>query len=129
MITPAIAGHLRRWTNEFAVRILFVGDGFQLPPVITKREISEGVPEDHSIFAHVAGPGLTQVMRNGDAILDAATMLRQKNKLPTQSRGGYKFSIVDDAVERAICAYLEAPEDHALITWTNRTRMLTNQII
>lgn len=126
MVTPSIAKHLKRWTNEFAVRVLFIGDGFQLPPVLGKNE---GEDEDYSIFSEVAGPSLTQVMRNGDAILDAATMLRTKNVLPRQSRGGYEFRVEDDAIEHAIRAYLDDPDDHALITWTNRTRMLTNQII
>lgn len=129
MVTPHVAQHLRRWTNEFAVRILFVGDGFQLPPVVSREEIKNGAPEDYSIFGEVPGPALSKVMRNGDAILDAATMLRTKSKLPTTSRGGYRFEVVPDAIDRAISDYLADPHDHGLITWTNRTRMTTNQII
>ncbi|HEX7096382.1 MAG TPA: AAA family ATPase [Acidimicrobiales bacterium] len=129
MITPDMEQDLRAWTQQYNVRILFVGDGFQLPPVITRDLVAKGISEDYTIFAHTRGPGLTEVMRNGDAVLDAATQLRRTFKLPTTSRGKYAFRVVDDALEAAIVDYLADPEDHGVITWTNRSRMISNQII
>jgi exodeoxyribonuclease-5 len=129
MITPQLEADLRKWTQEAAMRILFVGDGFQLPPIISKAEIEKGATEDYTVFSKVSGPALTECMRSGDAVLDAATMLRKQYKLPTTSRGGYRFRVENDPLDAAVTDYLADPEDHAVITWTNRSRMTANQII
>lgn len=132
MITPQVYKDLNRWVTEFAVRILFVGDGFQLPPVISEGKRKGGDdPPDYSVFSEVGGPALTEVMRNGDSILEAATMLRQHGRLPTKSapRPGYELRSVKDPLIAAVETYLDDMDDHALITWTNRARMTANQII
>lgn len=128
MITPAIERDLTRWTTEYAVRILFVGDGFQLPPIISKAEIDAGTSEDYTIFSKTAGPALSKCMRSGDAILAASQTLRKSHKLPLESRGAYRFRVENDPLDVAVTDYLADPDDHAVITWTNRTRMQANLI-
>jgi hypothetical protein len=131
MVTPQIAADLDRWCDEWEVRILFVGDSFQLPPVISKDEekkFGKDVTNDYSIFKDVTGPVLTEVMRNGDGILDAATLLRTKGSLPTNTKPGSDFEMlrVPNPSEHAMAAYLDDPDDHMLITWINTTRMGAN---
>lgn len=131
MITPTIAGHLATWVAQYGIRVLLVGDGYQLPPVITREEIKAGIAEDYTIFEHHPAVTLTKVMRNGDSILVAATQLRQRGTLPNHSAPtpGYEFVPDADPMARAVQAYLADPEDHALITWTNAARMNMNQAI
>jgi hypothetical protein len=125
MITPQIVRDLGEWRRQ-GVRVLFVGDSFQLPPVISKEEEREINGKDYSVFDLVPGPSLTEVMRNGDAILDAATALRVKGNLPLGKRGGYELIRCPDPSGMAVAHYLADPTDHGLITWTNKTRMGAN---
>lgn len=124
MMTPSIYRDIQVW-RSMGVRVLYVGDGYQLPPVLSKEEEKEH-GKDFTIFSKVQGPTLNQVMRNGDDILDAATMLRTQGRLPMESRGGYEIRRSSSVDKDAIAAYLEDDNDHVLITWTNRTRMLAN---
>lgn len=127
MVTPQIAADIGVWIKH-GVRVLYVGDGFQLPPILSKEEEKKYGKGDYSIFGAVPTVGLTQVMRNGDDILDAATMLRTKHNLPTgvSPNGSYELLRVSSPSATAIERYLEDPEDHALITWVNTTRMAAN---
>jgi hypothetical protein len=126
MVTPAILDALDYWINNFGVKVLFVGDSYQLPPVLSKEEEKQVGKGDYSVFAVVKGPVLSQVMRNGDDILTVATLLRVKGELPPTSRGSYEFLRDDDVVELAVERYLADMDDHGLITWTNQTRMAAN---
>lgn len=125
MVTPQIAKDIGQWTKA-GVHVLYVGDGFQLPPILSKEEQKKH--GDYTVFAHVPHVALTQVMRNGDDILDAATMLRTKATLPqgVSRNGTYEWKRVPSPTEAAIQAYLDDPEDHGLITWVNATRMGAN---
>ncbi len=119
MITPDILDDLKTWADQ-GVKILFVGDGFQLPPVLSKKEEQE-YGGDFTVFERVKGPSLEKVMRNGDAILDAATHLRRNFEIPRASKGSYRFEMAPFGA--ALLEYLTNPEDHALITWRNEIRM------
>ena len=80
MMSPKIYTDLQAWAAQ-GVRILYVGDGYQLPPVLDYKEVKE-YGEDFSIFCKVAGPALSQVMRSGDDIIKVATQLREENEVP-----------------------------------------------
>jgi exodeoxyribonuclease V len=123
MITPDVWGDLKKWM-AYGVRVLFVGDGFQLPPVITSEEKKN---EDFNIFSVVTGPRLTEVMRNGDVILDAATALRVDGKLIMADKGAYRWRRERLAV--VLGDWLAAPADHAIVTWRNKVRMSANRVI
>jgi hypothetical protein len=124
MMTPSVYRDIQVW-RSMGVSVLYVGDGYQLPPVMSKEEEKEH-GKDFTVFAQVPGPTLTRVMRNGDDILDAATMLRTQGRLPMESRGGYEIRRTGTCDKDAIASYLEDRDDHILITWTNQTRMLAN---
>jgi hypothetical protein len=123
MVTPDVWSDIQKWVKEFGTRVLFIGDGFQLPPVIDVGSKDE----DFNIFSLVQGPRLTQVMRSGDVILDAATTLRVEGRLVREDRGAYRWRRAKLA--QVIGDWLEEPDDHAVITWRNKVRMTANRVI
>lgn len=126
LVTPKIYQDLRTWSS-LGVNILFVGDGYQLPPILSKKEEKE-YGEDFSIFREVPGPSLSKVMRSGDDLVKIAERLRYEEQLP-DSAGPYEYLEILDPNLHAIESYLEDPDDHMLITWTNEYRMKTNRKI
>lgn len=121
MITPDVWKDLQEWMKE-GTRILFIGDGFQLPPVM-----EADATDDFNIFSLVQGPRLIQVMRNGDVILDAATALRVEGKLIREDLGAYRWRRAK--LSDVLGDWLGNQDDHAIITWRNRIRMLANRVI
>jgi exodeoxyribonuclease-5 len=122
MMPPTLHKLLRDHWIEQGVRVLYVGDFFQLPPVMSKEEtLNHG--EDYSIFHHVKGPILTQVMRSGDDVLWAATAVRESGMLPRESKGSYIYSLVEDAAAEAVNCYVAQQREHALVTWRNDMRV------
>jgi hypothetical protein len=97
--------------------------------VLSKEEEKQFGKNDYSVLGKVPGSVLRQVMRNGDDILDVATLLRSEFRLSTESRGSYEFKRIPNVEREAIAVYLEDPDDHLLITWTNKTRMSVNLAI
>jgi ATP-dependent exoDNAse (exonuclease V) alpha subunit len=129
MCTPAIFEDLKRW----GCRILFVGDSYQLPPVITGEELKKH-GEDYSVFTHVRGVELKTVMRNAGGVLRAATQVRETGMICTDSHldkqdEGYEFVRERDPIERAVDDYLNDRDDHMLVTWKNVNRMDANKRI
>lgn len=119
MVSPEVWEHLGSWVKA-GVRVLFVGDAFQLPPVMEKGQ-------DFSIFETVRGPHLTEVMRSGDDILYAATVLREEGRLLRESRGKYEYQ--QSTMGRTISDWFSDQDGHALITWRNKIRMTANRVI
>jgi hypothetical protein len=117
MITKEIRDTIESEWVQNGARILYVGDGYQLPPV----------GDDFSIFYETEGPKLREVYRNGGDILQAATHLRETGRILTESRGAYTFRGGD--LRSAVGDYLADPRDHALITWRNKVRMQANMMI
>jgi len=128
MMPPKIYNDLQTWVFN-GVRILYVGDGFQLPPVMDHKETKE-YGEDFSIFREVDGPSLLQVMRSGDDIITVATQLREENRVPKRNIGN-SYQICRSATPgRDACAdFLRDNDDHILITWRNEMRMQANKYI
>lgn len=127
MMPPKIYQDLQSWIMQ-GVRILFVGDGYQLPPVMTYQEIKE-YGKDFSIFREVTGPFLTKVMRSGDDIIKVATQLREENQVPKHNIGGYSIRRSAQPGMDAVNDFLEDNDDHILITWRNQMRMQANKLI
>lgn len=128
MITPKIYNDLQAWAAQ-GVRILFVGDGYQLPPVLDYKEVKEH-GEDFSIFCKVEGPQLDKVMRSGDDIIRVATQLREENEVPKKNIGeAYKIWRSPTPGMEAIEAWLKDNDDHIMITWRNKLRMAANRLI
>jgi exodeoxyribonuclease-5 len=117
MITEDIRDILENEWIQNGARVLYVGDGYQLPPV----------GKDFSIFHETSGPKLGQVYRSDDDVLNAASHLRETGFIPTKSDGSYEFRI--GGIRSAVGDYVAYPEDHALITWRNKVRMQANTII
>jgi len=127
MLPPKIYDDLRGWVMQ-GVRILYVGDGYQLPPVMSYAEIKER-GEDFSIFREVPGPALKQVMRSDDDIIVAATQLRHEGQVPKKSFGGYRIKRSKTPGTDAIEEFLMDNDDHFVITWRNRLRMKANHLV
>lgn len=127
LITPKIYLDLEEWAAQ-GVRILLVGDPFQLPPILSKEEAAAW-GEDFTVFEKVKGPVLTQVMRSFGPILDAATYIRETRRVQTKSVGAYRFTRSKSPMDAAISDYLADPIDHMLITWRNELRLTANRII
>lgn len=117
MITEEIKATLESTWLQDGAKILYVGDGYQLPPV----------GDDYSVFAEVSGPRLTEVIRNDDDVLYAANYIRVEGHVLTKSRGSYEFR--RSRVWTALDDYLNDRDDHALITWRNKIRAQANDTI
>ena len=127
MAGPKIFYDLQDWINK-GVKVLFIGDGYQLPPIMTLKEEQEH-GEDFIIFREVKGPSLTTVMRSGGGIIQFATEVRETQKIPTKGNESVSIEQTKYPGLAAIKEYLADPEDHVLITWTNRLRMQGNEEI
>lgn len=128
MMTPKIWDDLDEW-ERVGVKIILVGDPFQLPPIIAPKE-AERYGEDYSIFREVHGPSLRTVMRSVGPIIEVATHLREKRVMPRDSRGDdYRYVIDRNPLARAVGDYLDDPNDHMLITWKNEVRMQANLMV
>lgn len=135
MITPTLFAHAGEWAAH-GVKFLLVGDTFQLPPVISTREVLEKFGEDYSVFSRVKGANLETVMRNAGGVLRAATKIRETGRLPRESdfddasqTSGYRFVPDTTPITRATDEYVADMKDHMLITWRNETRMRANNRI
>lgn len=125
MLGPKIFKDLQVWLR-YGVSILFVGDGYQLPPVLTNQEFKEF--GDFSIFKSVRGPILSKCMRAGDDIVAICNHVREHAELP-DSAGAYTCRESGKANISAAKDWLADKDDHLLVTWTNRYRMETNRYI
>ena len=133
MIGPKFRADLERSSYS---KCLLIGDPFQLSPVLTKAEEKDIGGEDYSVFFDVEGPHLTKVMRNAGAVLAAATVVREQQRIPMESGefGGSRYDYVDhgspdSVIMNATEAWLDDRQDHVLVTWRNETRMSANTII
>lgn len=124
MITPKIYNDLQNWVGQ-GVRILFVGDGYQLPPILSVKEEKE-FGADFIVFGLIKGPSLKTVMRSGDGIISIASAVRESRKFPTVGNDAVAISKVKYPGLAAIKDYIEDQNDHILITWTNKMRMQGN---
>lgn len=127
MMTPTVFRHLQSWAAQ-DVKILLVGDSYQLPPVITGEELKQH-GKDYSVFSEVSGAALETVMRSIGGVLRAATKVRQTGQIVRESDGEYEYERTDRPLSRAVEEYLADPEDHLLITWRNAARMGANRRI
>lgn len=123
-------------------KILLVGDPYQIPPVLSKQE-EAARGGDYTVFSDrqrlggfIEAAHLDEVMRNAGAVLRAATHVRERQEIPTESRsdasGTYNYAVAgyqDMAIQIAIQSWLDDRDDHVLITWRNETRMLANRVI
>ena len=114
-------------------KVLLIGDPYQIPPVLSRAEESAARGEDYSVFSGIPGPYLRQIMRNGGAVLRAATEVREQQVIPKWSEenaaGSYAFSSFgspEAAILRAVEDRLDDREDHAVITWRNDVRLRVN---
>ena len=139
-MTPSVKKDLGKWGGSGAswddcgtARCLLVGDFFQLPPVITGKELQE-FGESYSVFGEVSGASLKTVMRNAGGVLRAATRVRETGEMCTVSdmdgKGeGYSFVRDSDPVSRAVKDWLEDQDGHLLVSWRNAVRMRANRMI
>lgn len=134
MVSPAVRDHLGAWARR-GVRLLLVGDGHQLPPVITGEEaLRHG--EDYSVFAELQGrcSTLDEVVRNAGGVLRAATRVRETGQVVAPSDldapgAGYELARDREPVARAVQEYLADRGDHLVVTWRNAARMRANEAV
>lgn len=127
MITPKIYDDLKQWAYFYKTRILFVGDSFQLPPILTDEDKKNN--DEFTIFSEVSGPELVKVMRSDNGIIDIATIIREEKRFPTVANSSYSVVQLANPVDRAIEEYIADPDDHMVITWRNQMRMEANHKI
>ena len=125
MVTPKVRDDLNEWIMAGA-RILYVGDGYQLPPILSRQEVAD-YGRDFTIFNVVPGPALKEVIRSDDDVLRAATYLREEGKALLESSTDYEFRRAP--IKTGIDDWFADPEDHVLITWRNKIRMSINDVI
>lgn len=126
MISPDIYEHLETWA-ESGTRVLFVGDPYQLPPVIGEA-VAKKYGKDFTVFMEHPGPVLTQVMRSTRGVVSVATSIRDDRKVPTISTEAYAFRNGPHLSE-AVDNWLKDRDDHVLITWRNALRTKLNTAV
>ena len=126
MISPKIRADIEKSSYS---KVLFVGDPYQIPPVLSKQDEQDG-HTDYSVFADVECAHLTEVMRAQGAVFEAATRTREHQQIVEESfeSGGSRYDYLsagnqDVAAQLAINQWLEDPDDHVIITWRNEPRM------
>lgn len=127
MMTPTILRDLQQWMSR-GVKVLLIGDGFQLPPILSKEEEAEH-GKNFTVFSRVKGPALETVMRSDSAIINAATKIRQTGIIPRLTGPSYNVAVAQDPARTAAVNWINDPDDHVLITWRNDARMFTNELI
>ena len=125
MMTPSVYRDLQKWASR-GVRVLLVGDPYQLPPVITGKELQQH-GEDYSVFTYVKGAELKTVMRSAGGILRAATHVRERGEIFRTDDDNYSFISTKTPLDHAVTEYVNDPDDHLVITWRNATRMAANK--
>ena len=124
MLTPKLWQDLHYWADK-GVKILFVGDIFQLPPVISEMEAKKFGP-NFSIFKFVKGVKLTKIIRNDDEIINICSLIRNNGTICKKNNEAYTFKLSKNSIDDAIEGYLADRDDHMLITWKNKARMNAN---
>lgn len=151
MMSPSFYEDLKRWSkmtimrrdeegrvvdidrnNGRPVKVIVVGDAYQLPCVVTDKEEIAQYGEDFSVFARVPGATLTRVLRNAGGVLRAATSVRETGEICTKSDldgpdSGYEYVRCADPMKRAIDEFCSDPDDHLFVTWRNKIRMNANR--
>jgi hypothetical protein len=127
MLTPGLQQSIHDAWILNGARIIYVGDGYQLPPVLSQEEERNLGGKDFTVFGEVEGPQLSEVIRNDDDILHAATYIRERGKMLTESNGSYHFRARD--AHKVIEDWLDDQDDHVIITWMNKTRMKVSEVI
>jgi len=131
MMGPDVFSTLKNNWGRQGVKILLVGDGFQLPPVMSKQEERDW-GTDFSVFAEVPTVSLKTVMRSTSDVLWAATQIREHGVLPKESRGAYSYLRTPSVSTHAADKYGgvgKVGPPLGLITWRNEIRMRTNAMI
>lgn len=124
--------HLMEELKRWPLRVLFVGDPAQIPPVNEERSplFDEAVIEEYDIQQYA----LTQVMRQAldSPILRFATELRQSKRhldvpeelrLCSTSNGAEAIGIIEELISKTYCtdAYRENPDLVKIIAYRNKT--------
>lgn len=124
MISPKVYEDLKNWVST-GTRVLLVGDGFQLPPVLDKDE-QKTHDESYSVFSEpdLEVAELDEVMRSDGGVIDAVTLIRRDGELPKKTTAGYEFAIARGLV--AIERWGGMRDSAMLITWRNAVRMAFN---
>jgi ATP-dependent exoDNAse (exonuclease V) alpha subunit len=125
MVSPKLRQDIEGWIQDGA-RVLYVGDGYQLPPVMSRQEERDH-GKNFTIFTEVPGPRLTEVIRNDDSILSIATRIREEKRLPHDNNEGFEFRL--GSLNSAVDDWFNDPESHVLLTWRNNVRMAINDNI
>lgn len=124
MVTPAVWADLQDWMNA-GTKILFVGDAFQLPPVMSPQEAREH-GQDFSVFAKVPRVALNVVMRSTDEILAVATKIRETGVIARESSENYSYILGANPIDHWLSC---VDGDRAMITWRNVVRMQINDAV
>lgn len=105
---------------SYGTKIIFFGDPFQLPPI----------GEDDSWLANKIDYNMTQIQRQaeGNPIIQAASKVRQKNKLTytKQETEQGKMYVLSKAKDAKLIAELKLSVDQ-IISGTNKTRRIINR--
>ena len=138
MVGPRISDDLADLLATKQLRIALFGDGFQLPPILSRRE-QRDYPAGFSLLGDHGGHlvegaqrfALTEVFRQAldSPVLAAATSIRnggtanspEDQDAHTSEQGGV------EEVAQALAAALADETDVVGITWTNRDRHAVNR--
>ena len=105
---------------SYGTKIIFFGDPFQLPPI----------GEEDSWLANKIDYNMTQIQRQaeGNPIIQAASKVRQKNKLTytKQETEQGKMYVLSKAKDAKLIAELKLSVDQ-IISGTNKTRKIINR--
>jgi len=124
--------------GQFGRSMILFGDGFQLPPILSKDEldvVGDGFTLMDREIMHELGAAwvheLTEVARQagGNAVLAAATAMR--NRVPPPRPDGANLYVQRGRrtlIEGRVRDAAHQEEDRAFLTWTNADRCALNKV-
>jgi hypothetical protein len=128
LITPKIYNDLKYWI-AYGVHIIFVGDSFQLPCIVSPEDKKKGYDEDFSVFSFVKGVRLNTIMRNTDEIIAVASKMRNTGEIAQVNTDNYKYITSSQLIKDTVDNYLNDRDNCVIITWRNKVRMQLNNEI
>tara|TARA_R110001599_G_scaffold336032_2_gene553427 strand:+ start:3844 stop:5211 length:1368 start_codon:yes stop_codon:yes gene_type:complete len=129
MVDTPILNDLIKTALKDKVKLIFIGDDFQLEPVgkdpqLFKWENSPG----YLVFKKVWKTKLNEVVRNEGVILEIATHLRNNSGVEILNKNKPDFSLVK-MFSNELLLDIQHEKDFIVIVSTNKTRMKYNQHI
>jgi hypothetical protein len=127
MIDQKLLNDLCEEASKNKVKLIFMGDNFQLEPIGKDPKIFDWEKSDDR-FKGIWKAQLTDVVRNKDTVLEVATHLRTTGEPEVLDRNNRTFNLLD-MFTTELKFDIENDSDYIILTSTNKLRMNFNRMV